>query len=279
MSKIIEALERVRAFSAKTAKTEAPSQPQARERVPSAYEAAQRELADVYFAGSTGKARPLPNPTLIRVVDRPKSYLGPWAVTLGLFMVATLVLLLNKRILIDIDVHGAAPKSASSYAAAPLHEIALHPQNFTLSPGLSLKSARTPQELVLANSPFSGPVYASYTFRAPLNAADYVLEFEAKGEKGKESLEVILTDESRRSSLSQRPLIPFPMGLGPEWQTAEIAVSRSEAFDAQRVSQLRFEIGSQRTGNPSDGIVHLRGIRWKPRLNRQKEGSIDHRRI
>lgn len=269
MSKIIDALEKVRAVSHKSTETESPPL-RSRDGKAASFQTTQKELADVYFAGG-GKAKRLPNPTLIRVMEKKRSFLWPWVFTTAVLILVSLTLLLNERIAIDINTSGTKPSlgagldRASNVLGASMDVIELSSGDFLFSPGAAGQSSSNDEGLILVNPAQEGQVYAYLTFAFPFNAADYTFEFQARGETGNETLEVVFKDWNHQSSLNWKPLIPFPMGLSTEWQKAEISIDRSEAFDAQRVAQMRLEIGAQRTGNPEGSVVFIKNLRWKPK--------------
>jgi hypothetical protein len=227
---------------------------------------AQQELADVYFAGSA-KPRPLPSPTLVRVVERRPAFLWPWLFTLGILGLLLAALALNRRIFIDVDFvdAGARQARARSGAEEARRVAALDPGGFEFSQAAALASSRQSAELRLSYPGGPGPAYAAYAFRTPFDATAYVLEFEAKGSGGGEALEVVLRDRNHGTNLARGPIVPFPLGLGTDWKKARVAAERSEGFDATRIAQLRFEIGPRRTENPAGSAVWIRNVRWVSR--------------
>ena len=211
---------------------------------------------------------------MIRVASAPRSYLVPLVIAAAFLLILLTLLLFNKRLSVAIQVGdapgkqtaaGTAPGNAARFHPVSLEAVELSTLDFRLSPNLAPRSLQGPETLLLIAPAAAGQAYAAYAFSSPFNAADYVLEFEARGRHGKESVEVIFTDAEQRPSANLKPFIPFPVGLSSDWRKAQIVLDRSEAFDAQRVSQLRFEVGPARTGNASGSAVYIRNIRWKPR--------------
>ena len=259
MSKIIEALEKVRDFAAKT------EEPAAAGSAANAYQNTQQELADVYFNRSGKAPQALPGPTLVRVVERPSSYFWPWVVTTGALVLTALGLFTSGRIHIVIETPGgSAAERRAAENSGPAFPIAL--ENFYFSDAAAPQSTRDGKTLFLAGGRAQGPVYAAAAFQPPFDADGYELEFEAKGRTGGETLEAFFRDGQYRTSLNGGPLRPFPVGVDTKWEKVSVPVVRSENFDASRIALLRIEAGPGRGGNSGAG-VWLRNFRWKAHRN------------
>ena len=264
MSKIIDALEKVREFTRGGSSEPDPTmKPDPRSR-PNSYQATQEELADVYFSRS-GKAQPaLPGPTVVRVVDRRASYFWPWIVTTAALMLTAFALLFSGRVDVNIRMageEGAAEAPRVLKVTGPA--IPLASEDFYFSEAASANS-KTGRELRISGSELPGPVYAALKLNPPFNARDHVLEFEAKGEAGGENVEVLFSDVKRQTSLNQGTLRPFPAGLTTAWQKASVSVTNAEGFDASRVVLLRIGTGS-RAGSAAAGTVQIRNLKWRSR--------------
>lgn len=268
MSKIIDALGK---FGAETREGRLQPDPRAREARRTPYEMTQEELGDVYFARSAA-AKQLPPPTLIRVVEGRRTYFLPWAITTLALAFATAALFTSKRLSVEIRVvdDAASLESAATAPAKPNASratgaaIPVPVSDFALSAGAGPPARASRGELVISNRAPAGPVYAAAVFRPPFDASRRVLEFEAMGEAGHETVEVILKDARSQTNLNVAPIRPFPRGLATRWQKARVTVERGEFFDAARIVQLRFEAGADRTGNPVGSTVHIRNVRWTP---------------
>ena len=268
MSKIIEALENVRDAARGSLPTSSRHTPTA-EKAPTSHQMTQQELADVYFSGS-GKTKPAASPTVIRVIDKRQSYMLPWIITLATLALASLALFTTKRIAISVNFQDAsvsAPVPEASRASGPQDQariLRLSPADFMSS--VPMADGNGSKDILnVTNHGVSGGAYAASEFSPTFNATGYVLEFEAKGRSGGEALEVAFRDVRRQSSLNSAPLRPFPMGLTTRWEKARVIIDKTDSFDATRISQMRFEVGTQRTGNPPDTLVSIRNIRWVPR--------------
>jgi len=274
MSKIIEALqERIQP----TKKSKQPKSSESGK----AYEMTQQELADVYFAGSGKKPEKLPAPTIVRVIDKKnRTFFFPWLITTLALLLLTFALFSSKRIWIDVQIidesvwdtarapsprqppipHQAVPLTATSPEDVQL----LSPLNFRFAGAAVLNSSRERHMLTLMNSSLSGIAYAAMDFKPSVNALQRKLVFEARGKNGGEQLELIFKDADNNSSLNQKRIQPFPTGLSTHWQMAEITIQEGPAFHANRITQMRFEFGSQRTENESSSALFLKNIQWLP---------------
>lgn len=264
MSKIIEALEKVREYSARPSES-ARSGSESKRR-PNTYQATQEELAEVYFSRSGKAQQALPGPTLVRVVDRQTSYFWPWVVTTGALVFVAFALIFTGRVDVNVRMsprNGLEPATQVSMRAGPA--LPLLTDSFYFSESAEGRSAKGGKELRIAGSLAEGQVYAALHFVPPFDARGYELEFEARGEAGGENVEIFFRDVNRQTSLNQGVLRPFPSGLAAGWEKAAVAVSSADGFDASRVALLRIETG-QRTGHTSSaGAVFIRNLKWKPR--------------
>ena len=114
-------------------------------------------------------------------------------------------------------------------------------------------------------APIVSPTPPAAPASPPVNAAFHRLVFEARGESGGEQIELIFKDALNNSSLNAQRIIPFESGLSTHWQLAEIRLEDSAAFQAQQVTQMRIEFGTQRTDNPPDSSLFIKNIQWIPR--------------
>lgn len=276
MSKIIEALERARTVTQDPRDRRREAVP-AREVRSKPNHMAQQELADIYFGGS-GKTKQPPTPTMIRVSDHKKSFLIPWVVTLVLLLLTVGVLLINRRVMLDVTIIDSATaegrtgevqddglRAVLRPAKDPVGTIKVSPKKFLFSDGAITNSVKNDEVLILSGDDSEGLVYAYQSFRPVFRAVDYVLVFDAKGRSGGEMLEILFKDRKLKTSLNQGVLRPFPMGLSAEWATVSVMVKLSEEFDAAGVKQMRIDIGSRRTGNPADATVFIRNVKWIPK--------------
>jgi len=285
LSKIIEALESVRDFKKKDPVLSPTSSSRSfqnqnlniqdqEKKQPGAsqYQMTQQELADVYFARSGKTAKPVPQPTLIRVEDKRRSYMLPWIVTTLALVICSLALFSTKRVMISIQVYDSdapiqnSPSSRSSNVAAAggSRQVRIEPDRFGFSAGAESSSLVGKDSVTLSNRANRDQAYAVVDFDPPFNAKGYALQFEAKGEIGGETLEVILSDIRRQSSLNAGAIRPFPTGLTTRWEKAEVRVPSGAGFDTSRIRQMRLDIGSRRTGNPSNTSIMIRNARWVP---------------
>jgi hypothetical protein len=263
LSKIYEALEKLK-------KRTPPSQTPSTTARPLSYEATQKELAEVYFS-NTSKTRPMPSPTVVRVVEKRRSYMIPWVITTLALFIMVFALFSTKRIAIDINLLDdgmTSPARGVGLGDQPVPgTIEIPLTGFQFSKAAIGASNISDDVLKLGNGYSAGSVsaYAATDFQPPFGAADYVLSFEARGKDGDESLEVIFKDESFQSSLNAKPIYPFPMGLSRQWQRAEIKIVSSNRFNAKKIIQLRFAMGSGRVHNASQSEIFIRNLRWKPK--------------
>ena len=240
------------------------------------------QLADVYFQSP----RHLPEdpqgtfqaPTVVRVVDRSRSYFLPWVITLAALALSTFTLFSTKRIAIDVRIMDAAapqPQNAppvtaqgsiaSSAAQRGIPEVVnLFPSDFIFSGAALLHSSRDKQQLVLTNSSVSGLAYAHAVFNPPFPALGHRLYLEARGLKGGEKFEIVFKDANGNTSLNWKAIVPFADGVTTAWQPAMVDFEPTRFFDPGTIQQLRIEFGSQRTGNAADATVLIRNLQWIP---------------
>lgn len=243
------------------------------------------QLADVYFQGPRQQQQQLISdeanpsfhaPTVVRVVDRSRSYFFPWVVTLLALALSVFTLFSSKRIAIDVRITDAAAPQTSA-PAEPIYAVpapaavsrlaeavSLAPSDFIFSGAALLRSSKERQQLVLTNSSVSGLAYAHAMFNPPFNALGTRLYFEARGMKGGEKFEIVLKDANGNTSLNWKPIIPFPDGLSSEWQPAVIDFEPTRFFDPSAIQQIRIEFGTQRTGNAADATLMIRNLQWAP---------------
>lgn len=246
------------------------------------------QLADVYFQGPrqqqqqpliSDEASPsFHSPTVVRVVDRSRSYFFPWLITLLALGLSIFTLFSSKRIAIDVRITDVAapqpslttaPIYAVSAEAAPAASglaevVSLEPSDFIFSGAALLRSSKERQQLVLTNSSVSGLAYAHAMFNPPFNALGTRLYFEARGLKGGEKFEIVLKDANGNTSLNWKPIIPFPDGLSSEWKPVVIDFEPTRFFDPAAIQQIRIEFGTQRTGNAADATLMIRNLQWAP---------------
>src|SRR3989338_8821124 len=174
MSKIIEALqEKARTLKTKPAdKTDPASLPEST-RTASPQKLTQEDLAEIYFSGSQGSKK-LPSPTVIRVIEKRRSFLVPWILSSLALVASIFALVSSKKIFVDIHIVDEAavptftrpyapayskPAAAPSVASSTLnyHEaLRLNPLQFRFSGGAVLNSTRDQDGISLANSSLSG---------------------------------------------------------------------------------------------------------------------------
>jgi hypothetical protein len=263
LSKIYEALEKLK-------KRTPPSQTPSATARPLSYEATQKELAEVYFS-DTSKARPMPSPTVVRVVEKRRSFMMPWVFTTLALLIMVVALFSTKRIAIDInflDDGMTSPVRGDRIGDQPVPgTIEVPLTGFQFSKAAFGASNISDDLLKLGNgySAGSASVYVATDFQPPFRATDYILSFEARGKDGNESLEVIFKDESFQSSLNAKPIYPFPVGLSRQWQRAEVKIVSTDRFNAKKITQLRFAMGSGRVHNAPQSEILIRNLRWKPK--------------
>lgn len=279
MSKIIDSLQkRFGTGSSGEPASAGPSAPAA-ERTPR--QQIHEQLADVYFQGPRPSieeaGRSFQPPTVVRVVDRSRSYFLPWLITLLALVLSTAALFSTKRVAIDIRVMDAASDVAPSPhatepAAGPAKNprveapevITLSPTDFIFSGAALLRSSRERQQLVLTNSSVSGLAYAHISFNPALPALGKRLYFEVRGLKGGEKFEIVLKDSNGNTSLNWKPIVPFEDGVTTEWQPVVVDLEPTRFFNPNALQQLRIEFGSQRTGNAADATLLVRNLQWIP---------------
>lgn len=239
------------------------------------------QLADVYFQNpkqqiADENAAGFHAPTVVRVVDRSRSYFLPWLVTLAALALSTFGLFSTKRIAIDVRISdtAAAPQAsqaapaaqqAARPAARPIAEVVtLAPSDFIFSGAALLRSSKEKHQLVLTNSSVSGLAYAHAVFNPPLPALGKRLYLEARGMRGGEQFEIVLKDANGNTSLNWKQIVPFTDGLTSEWQPAIIDFEPTQFFNPDAIQQLRIEFGSQRTGNAADATLMIRNLQWIP---------------
>lgn len=265
MSKIIEALEKVRVITPRGSTAE-PLKPAEEKPSTSSYRAVQQELADVYFARSGKAVPPSAAPMLIRMAERPRSYFVPWLITTAAVILMGIAFFSTKRITIDVHVEDAKGSwAAQDTGALAVETIELPPSEFNFSAAAAQFSSTQKDSITLANGSFAAAAYAYVTFQPEINITQYVLEFEARGKNGKEALEIVMRDSNLQSNANTNPLRPFPTGVDKNWRKAKVWISLSPGFNARRVSQIRFEIGSRTTGNRVNSSVEIRDVRLVPK--------------
>ncbi len=240
------------------------------------------QLADVYFQSPKQQlteeaAAGFHAPTVVRVVDRSRSYFLPWLLTLVALVLSTFALFSTKRIAIDVRISDVASAPQTPSAAAPASKavvrpaaqpidevVALAPSDFIFSGAALLRSSKEKHQLVLTNSSVSGLAYAHAVFNPPLPALGKRLYLEARGMRGGEQFEIVLKDANGNTSLNWKQLVPFTDGLSTEWQPAIIDFEPTQFFNPDTIQQLRIEFGSQRTGNAADATLMIRNLQWIP---------------
>lgn len=240
------------------------------------------QLADVYFQGpkqlSDDPQAAFHAPTVVRVVDRSRSYFLPWIITLLALILCAFALFSTKRVAIDIRIMDAAVSKPAVDTEAPVRMtpealetsrilpevLAMNPSDFIFSGAALLRSSREKQQLVLTNSSVSGLAYTQAGFNPPLAALGKRLYFEARGLKGGEKFEIVFKDSNGNTSLNWKPIAPFADGLSTEWQPAVVEFEASRFFNPESIEQMRIEFGTQRTGNSTDATLLIRNIQWIP---------------
>lgn len=277
MSKIIDSLQK--RFGTPSGIEAAPTVP-ASQSDRSARREVHEQLADVYFQNPKqiveDPQAAFHAPTVVRIVDRSRSYFLPWVITLIALALSAFALFSTKRIAVDIRIMDAAapqgyPEAAGSALPsqpAPHTEMAevmpMAPSDFIFSGAALLRSTREKQQLVLTNSSVSGLAYAHAIFNPPLPALGKRLYLEARGMKGGEKFEIVLKDANGNTSLNWKPIVPFENGVSSEWQPTVIDLEPSRFFNPNAIQQLRIEFGSQRTGNSADATILIRNLQWIP---------------
>ncbi len=281
MSKIIDSLQK--RFGTPTGIEAAQTSP-ASQSDRSARREIHEQLADVYFQNpkqqiAEDPQAPFHAPTVVRIVDRSRSYFLPWVITLLALALSAFALFSTKRIAVDIRIMDSAvpqPDSGAVAAAAPsdagrpaaraaiAEALPMSPSDFIFSGAALLRSTREKQQLVLTNSSVSGLAYAHANFNPPLPALGKRLYFEARGMKGGEKFEIVFKDANGNTSLNWKPIVPFEGGVSTDWQPAVIDFEPSRFFNPNAIQQLRIEFGSQRTGNSADATILIRNVQWIP---------------
>lgn len=279
MSKIIDSLQK-RFGTVSATDAPQPANASAADRVAARHQI-HEQLADVYFQNpkqlmETPQAA-FQAPTVVRVVDRSRSYFLPWLVTLLALTLSTFALFSTKRVAIDIrimDAKSAVPPaesqlptaaSAASPAVPHMPEVVpMSPSDFIFSGAALLRSSREKQQLVLTNSSVSGLAYAHAVFNPPLPALGKRLYLEARGLKGGEKFEIVFKDANGNTSLNWKPITPFVDGVSTEWQPVTVDFEPSRFFNPNAIEQMRIEFGTQRTGNIADATLLIRNIQWIP---------------
>lgn len=277
MSKIIEALERVGAnvkpgVQRQRLGAEAPGRTES-----SSYNMTQKELADIYFSSSNKTKQP-PAPTLIRVIDGRKTYLIPWIITVITLIICCIAIFSGKRVMVNFSVvdGNESPAALNSDTrmtqddlsvedADPRGTLRVPIKSLSLSDGAILNSVKEDENLILAGDASGRPAFAYLQYAPSFRAGEYLLSLEAKGKVGGEMVEVILRDKQYRTSLNQKPIRPFPLGLSKQWQRAEVEINVSEMFDANKTTLLRFSVNDEDQDNSSGSSVFIRNIKWKPK--------------
>lgn len=281
MSKIIEALQKPKPFAKKSA-TMVPED-KARSRFKT-----QSQLADVYFSGpKTGEQAALPEPTIIRVVEKPAVSAGPWVISVLALLLACFTLFSSKKIAVQITVADQnAPEAAGAHvpdmarimpdaphdAEAMIRpvigrsdlpvQIPLRGSDFVFSGAAVLNSNATNGEMTLANSSLSGLANALVHFDPPFQAAQYYLQMEARGAKGKEKLEFLFKDMNGNNNLNVKKILIPEEGLTTQWQPIVVELIGTPHFDANAIEQMRIEFGTQRTANSADATIFVRNLKW-----------------
>lgn len=282
MSKIIDSLQK--RFGT-VSESEAPHpSPAASQPGRTARQQVHEQLADVYFQNPKQLAEDprgaFHAPTVVRVVDRSRSYFMPWLITLLALALSIFTLFSTKRVAIDVkiiddaaqigaDSTGIPPSHAAAHlASASLPEVvAMNPSDFIFSGAALLQSSKDKQQLVLTNSSVSGLAYAHAVFNPPLAALGKRLYLEARGLNGGEKFEIVLKDSNGNTSLNWKSLVPFEGGVSTEWRSAIIDFEPTHFFNPDAIQQLRIEFGSQRTANPANATILIRNIQWIPAEN------------
>jgi len=285
MSKIIEALhQRIKPFKPDKPSPQAP--PTSPHSPTKSYQMTQKELADVYFGGLGPKTPSLPTPTVIRVIERKRTFIVPWVLTGLVCVTAGALLFSGRRINIDVNIldegtwrvreariaggsgfqalSGLARTAAGEGSLIPTEATDISPLRFRFAGAAVLNSSREKTILTLANSSLSDIAYAAIDFKPPMSLAQHKLVFEARGESGGEKLEIIFRDTRNNSSLNVRRIEPFRSGLSTHWQLAEITIDETATFHRDSIVQMRFEFGSQRTTNPPQMTLFIKNIRSVP---------------
>lgn len=281
MSKIIDALQK-RFGTVSAADIPQPAPATQSDRVAARHQI-HEQLADVYFQNPKQIAEDPQTafhaPTVVRVVDRSRSYFLPWLITLLALALSTFALFSTKRVAIDIRITDAAsakpaavPADASSAASSDAVDasrlipevVSMNPSDFIFSGAALLRSSREKQQLVLTNSSVSGLAYAHAVFNPPLPALGKRLYLEARGMKGGEKFEIVFKDANGNTSLNWKSIVPFADGVSAEWQPVIVDFEPSRFFNPNAIEQMRIEFGTQRTGNVADAAIMIRNIQWIP---------------